>query len=383
VATIAPSDLPGPPASARTSGGRALVLDEPLTTTGGPHGQIVIAGPRSGTAPGGGLLIEGGAHGPFSPISTPADPASSMTLATGYLGDVAVGAVRPGAGGQPVVQVRIERYFAHTFAEPITVNTAGAGSVEALTVALDYRTDALVAWLQGGAIYARDLPASGQVHPTEVLAPAPAPAHAHPNITALISDDNRAIVAWAEESGGETSVYVSISAPGVQFGAARLLERFRDPGGIPPPSGSPRLVRLSNESVMMAWDGAQGGHWVVRAAAVDLTGVRAAHTISPVDSDALLAGLAPGPADDAIALWTAPQRMQGGQLDLGRQAIYATRGIDAYPGAIVFGQPEQVAPPAQNSGVTVIIDPASDRGLALWRDEAGAIEYAIRGESAR
>jgi hypothetical protein len=249
--------------------------------------------------------------------------------------------------------------------------------VEALTIALDYRTDALAVWREGAAIYARDLPASGQPHATERLASA----RSVPRITALLSDDNRAIVAWAEEGDGETSVYLETSAPGVRFGAPTLLERFRDPDGLPSPSGSPHLVRLSSESVMLAWAGAQGGHWVVRTAAVDVSGVHAINTISPPGSDALLADLAPGPDGEAIAMWTEPQRSQSGLLDLDRQAIDAARGFNVYPGATFFGRPEQVAAPAENSNVSVTFDPDSDRALALWQGEGGTIQYAIRGRS--
>jgi hypothetical protein len=176
-------------------------------------------------------------------------------------------------------------------------------------------------------------------------------------------------------------VYVSRSEPGVRVGAPELLERFPDPPDLPAYADSPRLVRLSSESVMIAWTGAEAGHWVIRTAAIDLNGVHSPSTISPPGSDALLAALAPGPDDEALALWTEPQPTSTG-LDLARQAIFAARGFDARPGQTDFAAGEQVAPPGPNSDVTVALDPNSDRAIAAWRTGAGAIDYAIRAAGA-
>jgi hypothetical protein len=173
-------------------------------------------------------------------------------------------------------------------------------------------------------------------------------------------------------------VYVDLSATGVHFGAPRLLERYTAPDDLFAPEGSPRLVRLSSESVMLAWTGADESHWVVRTAAIDLDGIGPASTISAAGSDALLADLAPGPDGDALALWTEPQRGPGGRPDLNRQAIFAARGIDAYPAQTIFGEPEEVAAPGPNRDATDAFDPNSDRALAAWQGEGGAIHYAIR-----
>jgi len=132
---------------------------------------------------------------------------------------------------------------------------------------------------------------------------------------------------------------------------------------------------------MMAWTGAEAGHLVVRAAAIDLHGVRPPSTISSPGRDALLADLAPGPDGEALALWTEPQTTPIG-LDLGRQAIFAARGFDAYPGPPAFAVGEQVAPAGPNSDPTIAIDPDSDRAIAVWRGGAGAIAYAVRATGA-
>ena len=129
---------------------------------------------------------------------------------------------------------------------------------------MDYRSEVLAVWVQGGTLYARLLPGQGAARPAERLARV----GAHPHIAALLSDDGRAIVAWSEQRGARTSVYIDRSGSGVRFRAAELLERFEDPDGLTAPAASPSLVRLSSESVMLAWAGASAGHWVVRTASV-------------------------------------------------------------------------------------------------------------------
>ena len=316
--------------------------------------------------------MQGPAGRPFAALGAIAGQASRGALTTAYLGDVAVAS--PSAGAADGADLRVERYFAHGLSTASSVVGAGGGAVQALTIGLDYRTDAIAVWRQAGALYARDLPASGRAQPTQRLAAA----GPQPRITALISDDNRAIVAWADERAGTTSVYLDYSGSGVRFGAPRLLERFANPAGLPYPSGSPRLVRLSSESVMLAWTGAQQGHWVVRTAAIDLNGLRTISTIDTGDHDALLSDLEPGPRGEALALWSEPQRTPHGALDMARQAIYAARGIDAHPNRTIFGAGERIAAPGPNSEATVAIDPQSDRALALWRGERGTVRYAIR-----
>jgi hypothetical protein len=373
IAQIGAGDTPGAPSYARTPSGAKLVLRPPLALAPAPHGELAIAGSASAPTRGDGVLVQGRAGGPFAPLGTIAGTLTPSSLFTGYLGDVAAASPTGGGGGRGGARVDVERYFAHALS-PSRIVPAKNGAVQSLTVSLDFRTDAIAAWRQGGALYAHDLPASGQPQPTQRLASA-GPAT---RIAALISDDNRAIVAWADERNGETSVFVDDSATGVRFGKPQLLERFANPSGLPYPANSPRLTRLSSESVMLAWSGAQDGHWVVRTAAIDLNGLRKASTISAPGTDALLDDLQPGPDGEAIALWSEPQHTPDGQLDSGVQAIVAARGIDARPGITIFGGPEQVAPPGPNSDATLAFDPSSDRALALWLGAGGVVDYAVR-----
>lgn len=396
VAPIGAAERAGPSVVPRTAAGRALAPHGQLVASGGPRGQIVIGG-AAGQASAGGraLLIQGSAGGPFSTL-TPADGASApLALATAYLGDVALTAPVAGTSdGGGDLRVQVERFFARGFAPGATVAAGQAGGragertggpaggrgsgrspIQTPVAALDYRSEVLVAWVQGGSIYARLVSADGVPEAVQRLAPAGTETH----LTALLSDDRRGMVAWSEQRGGERYVYIDRSGLGVRFHKPELLERFLGPHDLPAPAASPTLVRLSSESVMLAWAGASAGHWVVRVAQVDLSGVGAVTTIAPAGADALLADLVPGPVDDALVLWTEPLADAGGTPDLARQAIYAAAGLNFYPPArAVFGAAEMLAPPGHVSDATVAFDPDTDAAVAAWQGEAGAVEYSVR-----
>jgi hypothetical protein len=381
VAAIDAGGRPGAPSALRTGGGQGLALRGPLAVAGGPHGGVVLSASVSRPgAPGSarGLFTQGRATGALAPVSATGGPDSPIALATAYLGDVAIASPVTEHHGRNSVRLRVERHHANSFERAVPVSGEAAGAVESLRVALDYRSDALVAWSQGGAIYARELPASGRAHPIQRLA-ATAP---DPRIAALISDDNRAILAWAVQRGAQTSIYLDISTAGVRFHRPVLLERFADPDGLRSPGDSPSLIRLSSESVILAWSGSETGHWVVHTAPIDLKGMRTIQTMRTPGADALLAALAAGPAGDALVLWTEPQLGPAGIANPGQAAIFAARGIDAYPGLSIFGKPEEVAPLGANSDPALAVDPGSDRALAVWRGAGGVIEYAIRSASA-
>jgi hypothetical protein len=386
VAELGAEDEPLAQATPRTAAGRPIAPLGALLASGAPHGQILIAGSAPGS-PEAGLLIQGAAGGPFAALQPAAGAAMPMALATGYLGDVALAAPPTGAGiagkrtwggasREPAgLNVHVERFFAHAFVRNVAGHSVGAAPVQALTLAMDFRSEVLAVWVQGGTIYARVVPNKGAARPIQRLASV----GSHVQISAVLSDDERAIVAWSEQRGEQTAVYLDRSAPGVHFGAPELLERFRDPDGRSAPAASPSLVRLSSESVMLAWAGAATGHWVVRGAPVDLSGIGDVNTIAaPPGTDALLAHLAAGPVGDALVLWTEPLPTAAGPPDLARQAIFAARGFGPYLAHTSFSPPEQLAPPAPVSDPTVAFDPNSDRAVAVWRGEAAAIEYSIR-----
>lgn len=311
VAGIGAGDVPGASAVVRNAAGRPLLVRGPLLASGAPHGQIVIAG----SAPGGGTagpLIQGTAGGPFTTLEPAGTSAAPVALARAYLGDVALAsapapAPARAAGGRVSATggfaVHVERFYAHRFGREVSVRSAGPAPVRELTLAMDYRSEVLAVWLQGGAIYARLLPNEGPPRPLQRLARVSGAAH----VAAVLSDDGRAIVAWSEQQGAETDVHIDRSGARVRFRSAQLLESFSDPDGLSAPAASPSLVRLSSESVMVAWAGADAGHWVVRTAPVLMSGVGVVGTIAAPGADLLLDCLAAGPDADALVLWTQPQ----------------------------------------------------------------------------
>lgn len=380
-ARIAPlpagQDLPGAASSPRSGSGRTLALSGPIAAAAAPHGRILLAARAHGaSAPL--LLSEGAARASFATPRSTGGPTTPLALATAYLGDV--GLVSPGrasSAGAPPLELRIHRYYQSSFGPPVAISSTPSRLIEGLTLAMDYRSDALVVWEQGGRIYARDMPGSGRSSRAVQRVAAAAPGA---RIQALLSDDNRAILAWTDTRDGTTSVYAELTARGLQFAAPRLLERFADPHGSPPPGGSLRLVRLASESVMLAWSGAAAGHWVVRSAAVDLHGVGSIATISAPGREALLMDLAAGPDDEAYALWAEPREGGDGPKQ-GDQALFAARGIDVHPDRTIFAAPEPISAPGSDGTLgeaAVGVDPDSDRAIAAWRTADGAIDYSSR-----
>jgi hypothetical protein len=380
IAVVGGGDRPGPAGVPKTEKGRTIVLRGPLVAAGAPHGRILIGGASAGApdaAPTGGVLIQGAAGGPFSALGTPGGAMAPMALTSAYLGDVALASPPAATRTRDGLDVHVERFFSGRFVRNISVRAAGHGPVEALTLAMDFRSETLVVWIQHATIYARLVPNSGAARPIQRLASA----GAHVHLSALLSDDRRGIVAWSEENAGVTSVYVDRSGLGVRFGEPRLLERFSDPDGLDSPAASPTLVRLSSESVLLAWAGAAEGHWVVRAAPVDLEGVLTLATIAAPGTDALLAAMAAGPDDDALLLWTEPAPNENGAPDMTRQALFAVRGTEAGTSRAVFDQAEPLAAPGPVVDPTVAMDPDDDAAIAVWQGEAGAIEYSVRSPS--
>jgi hypothetical protein len=377
VSPLGVSDIAGAPIVPRSAAGEPIAPRGQIAASGAPHGQIAIAGTSPGTTSAG-LLIQGTASGPFAPLKASGGFAAPWALDTAYLGDVAVAGSPASVRGIGALNVHVERFYSHDFNRNVSARAPGGGPVQALTVAMDFRGEALAVWAQRGTVYARLIPNKGPARPLQHLGSA----GSDPQISALLSDDNRAIVAWAGRRRAQTSVYIDRSALGVHFRAPQLLERFRNPEGLTSPAGSPSLVRLSTESVLLAWAGSAAGHWVVRTAPVDLNGVLSVGTIAAPGADALLADLAPGPIDDALVLWTEPLPTRAGQPDMARQAIFAARGTEVGGGRASFDEPEQVDAPGPVSNATVAFDPSSDRAVAAWQGEAGTIDYSIRGAEA-
>jgi hypothetical protein len=367
VSALGPAGKPTAPQAPRDASGQQIAPRGVLLASGAPWGWILIAGSRP-AVPSDELVIQGPAAGPFSVLHQA--PGTPTAIARGYLGDVALASASPAQA----MSVQLERFYKTSLAAPVRTAPAGSSAPGSPTLALDYRTDLLAVWPAHGVLYARFLPTHHPPAAVQRLAPVSPGAH----VTALLSDDGRAIVAWSERRAGEQSVYIDISGAGVRFSAPRLVDRFAVPDALQDPGASPLLTRLSSEGVVMAWAGADAGRWSVRVAPVELTGVRPATTIAPAGRNALLADIAPGPQGEVLALWGEPEAGAAGVPDPGRTALYAAPGFQAYPERISFGEAEQLAGPGPAADASVAIDPDSDRALALWRGAQGRIDYSIR-----
>ncbi len=103
----------------------------------------------------------------------------------------------------------------------------------------------------------------------------------------------------------------------------------------------------------------------------------ASSTIATPGGDALLADLAPGPAGDALVLWTEPLPSALGPPDVTRQAIFASRSQDAYPGRTRVRRTGAGRAAGAGERCERRARPGSDRAVAVWQGEDGAIEYSI------
>jgi hypothetical protein len=288
---------------------------------------------------------------------------------------VAIASVVPG----PAIAVRVERFFQHGFGS-VRLIPIHAGRVTALTAAMDYRAEVLVAWQQNGAIYVHLLRRTGRAEPTRRIGAS----DPHPQLQALLSDDDRCMIAWSStdvrtRSTARTRVYLDRSAPGVRFAAPpELLASFPDPQNAGEHPGSVALVRLASENVVLAWSSAEHGHYVVRAAPAAYGTTRPSVRVSEAHAQAVLAALAAGPAGEAVALWTSAPRVDG-VLDSDRTELWAARMFISADDRLGFRAPEMIAAAGANVAPSVAVDPANDRAVAAWRTLGAhpSVDYAV------
>jgi hypothetical protein len=188
------------------------------------------------------------------------------------------------------------------------------------------------------------------------------------------------MIAWSSGDGparrARTSVRIAFSGAGVQFTGSRLVASFADPQGAGRAPGSLALVRLSSENVMLAWTAAEHGHYVVHALPAVFAGARAAARLSDPAGQSVLADLAPGPAGEAVALWSSTSG--GSAFDVTSNELWASRAFVERHGRVGFDAPERVAPAGANAVPSVAVDPASDRAVAAWLTLGAhqSVEYA-------
>jgi hypothetical protein len=296
-----------------------------------------------------------------------------VALSRAYLGDVAVAT----ANGSSIA-VRVERHFMHHFG-PVQTIPISRVPVTTLVATMDFRSDVLLAWQQGSAVYAHMLRASGRSDPTQKVGPS-AP---DPQLQALVSDNDHGTVAWASPAapnrpGSATRIYVNLSSAGVRFGAPHTVASFADPAQAGRSPGSLELVRLSNENAVLAWTDVERGRYLVRGAPIVAAAGGRSTRLSDAHGDAVLAGLAPGPAGEAIALWTSPRRGETGPR-APRTQLWAARTFSVPHNRLEERAPELIAAPGALEALSVAVDPGDDHALAAWRTQSDSrsIGYAV------
>jgi hypothetical protein len=349
-----------------------------LGAVGASFGRVAVAVPSassSGQAPEATAVLEGRANQTLSTGPLLAGGSVPPALARGYLGDVTIATVAPG----PEIAVRKQRYFSSGFA-PARLIPLPPGRVTALAATMDYRSDVLLAWQQNGAIYARMLHATGLLDPAQRLGPS----QPYPQLQPLVSDNDHGFVAWSTTAAINgsvpvTRIYLDHSGTGVRFPAPHVLASFADPRELGRSPGSLQLVRLSTENVTLAWTDAEHGHYVVRAApavhAISGPTVR----LSDPHRQAVLAGLAPGPDREAVALWkTASSPSEIGSYP-GHAELWAARTFIGGHDRIGADKPELIVPAGPVVAPAVAVDPAGDRAVVAWLSPGAAsrVEYAM------
>jgi hypothetical protein len=169
----------------------------------------------------------------------------------------------------------------------------------------------------------------------------------------------------------------------VRFGAARRLASFADPAHVSRSPGSLALVRLSTENAVLAWTDVQAGRYVVRGAPIVAAAGGADTQLSDARRDAVLAGLAPGPAGEAIAIWTSPAGDAADPL-APRTELWAARTFVVPHNRLELRAPAMIAAPGALAAVSVAVDPGTDREFVAWRSQRGStsIGYAVGGGTA-
>jgi hypothetical protein len=345
-----------------------------LAAVGASFGRVAVALAPAGAGGRQPTILQGVAGGTLTPVVR-GGTGTPLALARAYLGDVALASVTPGA-----ISVRVQRYFRHRFG-PARSIPIPAGRVSVLTATMDYRSDVLLAWQQNGSIYAHMLRASVRADPTQRLGPS----GPNPQLQALVSDNDHGMVAWSSTNDRpgavpRTRIHVDLSAAGVRFGAPRLLVSYPDPVRAGERPGSLVLVRLASENVVLAWTAAEHGRYVVRAAPAVFAATRPTTLLSDPTRDAVLADLAPGPAGEAIALWSSPTSTSAAPgAGAHGSELWAARTFIAHGDRLLSGPRARIAAAGPNGAASVAVDPRSDRAVAAWRTQGARprIAYAI------
>jgi hypothetical protein len=355
-AAVLSGDEPGPP-RALTAG--PLASFEALAGT--THGQLVAVVGAGGRA----LLGEGLAEAGFAGLRSLTGSDALVATQTGFIGDVDVATV---AGAD--ILVRAQRHFMRRFGRAVRIR-AGARPPSALAIGMDFRADRLIVWDEQGELYARYVTNRGHVKREQRLGPA----GSDPQISVVLSDDDRAFVIWTDEppvgSAGIARVLVAHSAVGPRFHGVQTLASFPESATVRLPAGAVAAVRLSSEGVALLWPArSASGELVLDGASARQYGVLRPRVVAVAGMDVHLGAVASGPRNELVAL------LEVEAHDSGAQAIYAVRSnVVRDPGGLGFGAPVELARPGANFTPAVAVDPETDAVIAAWQSGT-AIDWA-------
>ena len=361
------------PAAARPLAGApaaGVSLAPPLTVLGTTNGQVVaIAGSSAQTALASpeAVLGEGFATTGFHKLSALGGSADLLATANGFIGDADIADVVQTPGGSEQIELLAQRHFAFSFGPPVFLVPVGSAPVTALALGMDFRADTIVVWAAGGEIWAQWVTNHDRVKG----APQPlGPSGYAPQISTVLSDDDRAFVAWTDEpplgTSGVTRVFLDHSAAGVIFHSAEQIASFTEPADVRLTPGALSIDRLSLEGLALVWPMMRGGNYALEAAGVTAHKILTPALISVSGEDLRLGAVATGPRDEIVVLVEVAPRTATG-FDATRQQILATRDGQTKGHPYDFTPLEQLAAAGMNSNPSVAVDPDTDRAVAAWQ----------------
>ncbi|MGD0197511.1 MAG: hypothetical protein ABSC56_06365 [Solirubrobacteraceae bacterium] len=362
LAPLGGDDEPSLPRQLTRAGAAAVPLSGPLATLGTTRGQLVAVAAGDGQA----MLGEGFAARGIDTLRSLGGSDSLVATQIGFIGDDDVATVSSTADGY-AIELRAQRHFQHRFGHALTLDV-GRVAPTALSIGMDFRADRLVVWDQAGELYAQYVTNDGQVSPRQAVGPA---GYA-PQISTVLSDDDRAFVLWTDEpapgSAGTARVLLAHSAVGPRFHGTETLAAFSEPPTLRLSAGAVAAERLSSEGVALLWPAmSASGDLVVDASGATLHGIVPPSLIALPGQDVRLGAVATGPDNEIVALVEVAPRTSSG-FDTQRQALYAIRSNVVHdPGGLGFGTLTQLTAPGPNSDPSVAVDPGSDTAVAAWQ----------------
>jgi hypothetical protein len=246
---------------------------------------------------------------------------------------------------------------------------------------MDFRADRLVIWAQDGSVWAQYVDNAGYRKAVQRLGPS----GYDPQISAVLSDDDRAFVIWTDEppsgTGGVSTVLLAHSATGPRFDGTQTLASFTEPPDVRLSPGSVAAERLSNEGVVLLWPTMAAGNYEVEAAGATESGLMPTSVLSEPGQDVRLGAVATGPESEVVVVVEVAPRTATG-FDQAHQELLATRsGLVHGTGGVGFGTLDVIAPAGQNIDPAVAVDPSDDTAVVAWQTSSAAgvpqVDYSI------